>query len=54
MLQEPMNEFECPQRCRFPLIGIAIFETKGYLAVFEGFNAVVGDGYTMNIGRQVF
>ena len=54
MLQEAVNKIKSRQRCCFPLIGLAVFKPESDLIVFEFFDAVVGNGDSVNVRRQIF
>ena len=54
MLQEPVDKFKRRHSGCFPLIGVAVFKAEAHLIVFELFYAVVGDGNSVDIRRQVF
>lgn len=54
MLQEAVHKFKNRSGDGVPLIRATVFEPEADLAIFQLFNAVVGDSDSIDIGRQVF
>ena len=50
----PMDKVKYWQSGCLPLIGVAVFKPEADLPFFKLFDAVVGDGNSVDIGRQVF
>ena len=54
MLEEPSDEFFGRKRPVFPALRCPVLHLKCHLAVVELFDALVGDGYSTDIGSQIF
>jgi len=54
MLKKTADKIDCRQGCSLALPGAAVFKPESNVAVFQFFDAVVGNSDSIHIGGEIF